>query len=147
MVVQQKLRTDLDNEIATTHLRVHLVCPLGKMRMSNPCRAMTCQHVQCFDASIYLQMNEKSSKWICPVCNKPALFDDLAIDEYVHFFSSKFINFTGFRYFVKVLASDRLPSGCTEIQLMNDGGWQPAGLSNTAIKPSPSTSVKQFCQY
>lgn len=82
--VQQKLRAD-DNEIATTHLRVHLVCPLGKMRMSNPCRAVTCQHVQCFDASTYLQLNEKSSKWICPVCNMPALFKDLVIDEYAGF--------------------------------------------------------------
>lgn len=29
-----------------------------------------------------LALNEKSGKWICPVCNKPALFDDLQIDSY-----------------------------------------------------------------
>lgn len=27
-------------------------------------------------------MNEKAGKWICPVCNKAALFDDLQIDAY-----------------------------------------------------------------
>jgi len=28
----------------------------------------------------YIVLNEKAGKWICPVCNKPALFDDLQID-------------------------------------------------------------------
>jgi hypothetical protein len=27
-------------------------------------------------------LNEKAGKWICPVCNKTALFDDLQIDSY-----------------------------------------------------------------
>lgn len=29
-----------------------------------------------------LGLNEKSNKWICPVCNKLALFEDLQIDAY-----------------------------------------------------------------
>jgi hypothetical protein len=29
-----------------------------------------------------LGLNEKSNKWICPVCNKLALFEDLQIDTY-----------------------------------------------------------------
>ena len=37
---------------------------LGKLRMTNPCRSMNCTHLQCFDASIYLQMNERS----VPLC-------------------------------------------------------------------------------
>jgi len=31
---------------------------------------------------ILLALNEKAGKWICPVCNKTALFDDLQIDSY-----------------------------------------------------------------
>lgn len=36
--VKEKLNEDADCEIATTMLRVSLICPLGKMRMTTPCR-------------------------------------------------------------------------------------------------------------
>lgn len=36
--VKEKLNEDADCEIATTMLRVSLMCPLGKMRMTTPCR-------------------------------------------------------------------------------------------------------------
>ena len=32
--------------------------------------------------AVFVALNEKAGKWICPVCNKPALFDDLQIDSY-----------------------------------------------------------------
>lgn len=79
-LIKEKLSQDNDSEIATTSLRVSLMCPLGKMRMQVPCRANTCTHLQCFDASLYLQMNEKKPSWICPVCDKPAIFESLEID-------------------------------------------------------------------
>ena len=53
---------------------------LVKMRLSVPCRAETCAHLQCFDAVFYLQMNEKKPTWMCPVCDKPAPYDQLIID-------------------------------------------------------------------
>ncbi|CDQ92842.1 unnamed protein product, partial [Oncorhynchus mykiss] len=58
-LIKEKLTADPDSEIATTSLRVSLMCPLGKMRLTVPCRAVTCSHLQCFDAALYLQMNEK----------------------------------------------------------------------------------------
>ncbi len=54
----------------------------GKMRMTYPCRANTCDHLQCFDANLYLMMNERKPKWLCPVCNKPAFFDNLLLDGF-----------------------------------------------------------------
>jgi hypothetical protein len=27
-------------------------------------------------------MNEKKAKWLCPVCNKPALYDNLLLDGF-----------------------------------------------------------------
>lgn len=78
--VKEKLREDGDCEIATTMLKVSLMCPLGKMKMSIPCRSSTCSHLQCFDANLYLQMNERKPTWICPVCDKPAVYDNLVID-------------------------------------------------------------------
>lgn len=110
--VKEKLTADPDSEIATTSLRVSLMCPvspekvlfntilplkcsllksvlfqisfgftqLGKMRLTVPCRAVTCSHLQCFDAALYLQMNEKKPTWICPVCDKKAAYESLIID-------------------------------------------------------------------
>uniref|UniRef100_UPI00398E79C6 E3 SUMO-protein ligase PIAS3-like n=1 Tax=Pristiophorus japonicus TaxID=55135 RepID=UPI00398E79C6 len=74
-LIKEKLTADPDSEIATTSLRVSLICPLGKMRLSVPCRAVTCTHLQCFDAALYLQMNEKKATWVCPVCDKKAPYE------------------------------------------------------------------------
>jgi len=107
-VIKDKL-SDKDNEIATTSCKVTLACPLGKMRMSFPCRASTCDHLQCFDAQLYLMMNEKKPKWVCPVCNKAAYYENLLIDG----------------YFSEVLNSRKLPRGEHEIVLQNDASWAP----------------------
>lgn len=65
---------------AATHTPHFLPPQLVKMRLSVPCRAETCAHLQCFDAVFYLQMNEKKPTWMCPVCDKPAPYDQLIID-------------------------------------------------------------------
>ncbi|XP_021563559.1 E3 SUMO-protein ligase PIAS4 [Carlito syrichta] len=62
------------------HVGVSLGRRLVKMRLSVPCRAETCAHLQCFDAVFYLQMNEKKPTWMCPACDKPAPYDQLIID-------------------------------------------------------------------
>ncbi|XP_050723980.1 E3 SUMO-protein ligase PIAS2-like isoform X3 [Eriocheir sinensis] len=105
-LIKQKLQEDADCEIATTSLRCSLMCPLGKMRMMLPCRASTCDHLQCFDASLYLQMNERKPTWTCPVCDKTALYDCLVIDG----------------YFQEVLQQN---SSCNEVTLHKDGSWTP----------------------
>lgn len=107
-LIKEKLNEDADSEIATTSLRVSLACPLGKMRMSTPCRASTCSHLQCFDASLFLLMNERKPTWSCPVCDKAALYDHLVIDG----------------YFQEVLISNKLLSDVNEIQLLQDGSWE-----------------------
>ncbi|XP_039517104.1 E3 SUMO-protein ligase PIAS4b [Pimephales promelas] len=79
--VSEKLCSDPESEISTTRLQISLICPLAKMRMSAPCRARGCAHLQCFDASFYLQMNERKPRWICPVCHRYAPYDALRIDS------------------------------------------------------------------
>ncbi|NXA57268.1 PIAS3 ligase, partial [Nothocercus julius] len=105
-LIKEKLTADPDSEIATTSLRVSLMCPLGKMRLIVPCRAITCTHLQCFDAALYLQMNEKKPKWTCPVCDKKAPYNKLIIDG----------------LFMEILNSC---TDCDEIQFMEDGSWCP----------------------
>ncbi|XP_032591181.1 E3 SUMO-protein ligase PIAS1 isoform X2 [Drosophila grimshawi] len=127
-LIKEKLTEDADCEIATTMLKVSLNCPLGKMKMSLPCRASTCSHLQCFDASLYLQMNERKPTWNCPVCDRPAIYDNLVIDG----------------YFQEVLLSSLLRSDDTEIQLHQDGSWSTPGLrSDTQILDTPAKQVSK----
>uniref|UniRef100_A0A672NH10 E3 SUMO-protein ligase PIAS2-like n=1 Tax=Sinocyclocheilus grahami TaxID=75366 RepID=A0A672NH10_SINGR len=116
-LIKEKLTADPDSEIATTSLRVSLMCPLGKMRLTVPCRAVTCSHLQCFDAALYLQMNEKKPTWICPVCDKKATYESLIIDG----------------LFMEIL------NDCTdvdEIKFQEDGTWCPMRPKKETLKVS-----------
>ena len=79
------------------------------MRMTIPCRPTCCDHLQCFDASLFLMMNEKKPTWICPVCDSPARYEDLMVDG----------------YFEEVIKSPLLPDEENEIILNQDGTWRP----------------------
>ncbi|XP_036953592.1 E3 SUMO-protein ligase PIAS2 isoform X1 [Acanthopagrus latus] len=120
-LIKEKLTADPDSEIATTSLRVSLMCPLGKMRLSVPCRAVTCSHLQCFDAALYLQMNEKKPTWICPVCDKKAAYESLIIDG----------------LFLEILNDC---SDVDEIKFQEDGTWCPMRPKIEAVKV-PTQSV------
>uniref|UniRef100_A0AAR2KJQ0 Protein inhibitor of activated STAT, 1b n=1 Tax=Pygocentrus nattereri TaxID=42514 RepID=A0AAR2KJQ0_PYGNA len=131
LTVKEKLAADPDSEIATTSLRVSLLCPLGKMRLMIPCRALTCSHLQCFDATLYIQMNEKKPTWVCPVCDKKAPYEHLIIDG----------------LFMEILNSC---VDCDEIQFKEDGSWAPmrskkvvqevSASSNAAVSSNSSSS-------
>uniref|UniRef100_A0A8B9JZ49 E3 SUMO-protein ligase PIAS2 n=1 Tax=Astyanax mexicanus TaxID=7994 RepID=A0A8B9JZ49_ASTMX len=127
-LIKEKLTADPDSEIATTSLRVSLMCPLGKMRLTVPCRAVTCSHLQCFDAALYLQMNEKKPTWICPVCDKKATYESLIIDG----------------LFMEIL------NDCTdvdEIKFQEDGTWCPMRPKKEALKVSSPIIPKIECKY
>ncbi|XP_061469919.1 E3 SUMO-protein ligase PIAS2 isoform X5 [Rhineura floridana] len=114
-LIKEKLTADPDSEIATTSLRVSLMCPLGKMRLTIPCRAVTCTHLQCFDAALYLQMNEKKPTWICPVCDKKAAYESLILDG----------------LFMEILNEC---SDVDEIKFQEDGSWCPMRPKKEALK-------------
>jgi len=119
-LIKDKLNDD--DEVATTSLKVSVSCPLGKMRMTVPCRPSTCNHLQCFDAMLFLQMNERKPTWNCPVCDSKALYDTLMIDG----------------YFMDVLESPLLPKEENEIILENDGSWKPVPKDEDKTKPPSS---------
>lgn len=70
-----------DPDVVATSQIISLKCPLSYMRLQTACRAYGCSHVQCFDATSYLQLQEQGPQWVCPICNKPAPYEQLAIDE------------------------------------------------------------------
>ncbi|XP_004072871.2 E3 SUMO-protein ligase PIAS2 isoform X2 [Oryzias latipes] len=126
-LIKEKLTADPDSEVATTSLRVSLMCPLGKMRLTVPCRAVTCSHLQCFDAALYLQMNEKKPTWICPVCDKKAAYENLIIDG----------------LFLEILNDC---SDVDEIKFLEGGTWCPMRPKKEALKVSsqPPARVDSF---
>lgn len=92
-------------------VKVSLVCPLGLTRMNLPCRGTQCGHLECFDGSLFLQMNELTPKWICPICHEIIPYQDLVVDG----------------YFSEVLSCKELPLDCKEIFVDSKGDWSPAG--------------------
>lgn len=82
-VIDEMLNKARDADIVTTASVLSLKCPLSTLRIDLPCRSIACRHNQCFDATSYLQLQEQGPTWLCPICNNPALFESLAVDEYV----------------------------------------------------------------
>lgn len=121
-LIKEKLAHDPDSEVATTSLRVSLLCPLGKTRMTLPCRSITCSHLQCFDAALYLQMNERKTTWICPVCDKKAPFDKLVLDGL-------------FKEILEAAAT------CNEICFYENGSWRPINDQEAESKKAISALV------
>ena len=70
-----------DPDVVATSQVLSLKCPLSYMRLVTPCRSLSCTHIQCFDATSYLQLQEQGPQWVCPICNKSAPFEQLAVDE------------------------------------------------------------------
>ncbi|KAH8024481.1 hypothetical protein HPB51_024683 [Rhipicephalus microplus] len=96
------------DDIAVTSFHVSLTCPLSKKRMSVPCRAHGCKHVQCFDAASYLQVNETRPTWICPVCGRRADFFSLFVDQ----------------LFKQIV--EKAPASCNSVVFRTDGSWTPS---------------------
>ncbi|KAM0607573.1 hypothetical protein ACHAO3_007608 [Verticillium nonalfalfae] len=82
-VISEIRKEAADTDIVTTSQVLSLKCPLSYMRLAIPCRSYVCKHIQCFDATSYLQLQEQGPQWLCPICNKSATYESLAIDEYV----------------------------------------------------------------
>lgn len=103
-----KQLANIDPDLATTSTRYSLICPLSKQRMEFPARSSKCVHLQCFDLRCFIKMNEVSSKWKCPTCFQPCLYDDVQIEN----------------YFLSILTDPNLPKDCEEVEVLPDGSWK-----------------------
>lgn len=81
-VIGEMVNKSRDPDIVVGSSKMSLKCPLSTLRISLPCRATTCKHTQCFDATSFLQLQEQGPTWVCPICNNSITFDSLAVDEY-----------------------------------------------------------------
>ncbi|UJR25614.1 hypothetical protein I4U23_006966 [Adineta vaga] len=115
-LVAKALAIDHDLGLEVSDQKLKLKCPIDQRRLRIPIRATTCQHLQCFDLTNYIALNEKAGKWICPVCNKSALFDDLQIDSYTE-------------SILKSMENEAID----EISIDSNLNWKPITLSSTSL--------------
>ncbi|CAM8949447.1 unnamed protein product [Rhodiola kirilowii] len=103
--------TDSDNElvvIADSHV-ISLRCPMSGSRIKVAGRFRPCVHLGGFDLDIFLEMNQRSRKWQCPICLKNYSLENIIIDPYFNRITSMMQN-----------CSDDV----TDIEVKPDGRWR-----------------------
>ncbi|ORX37448.1 hypothetical protein BD324DRAFT_450942 [Kockovaella imperatae] len=80
-IAEAKKRLE-DDEIELGVSKMTLKDPLSYMRITRPIRSSKCSHIQCFDATWWIESNFTHPMWQCPLCNKELQFEDLIVDGY-----------------------------------------------------------------
>lgn len=94
-----------DDDIVATSSNMSLKDPVQMTRIETPCRSMTCKHTECFDAAVFLALQEQAPTWTCPICNRPAAWDTLVIDQFVQYIL------------------DNTPKDAEQVTVEPDGNW------------------------
>lgn len=81
-VIDEMNKANCDDDIAATSVRMSLKDPISTLRITVPVRSTVCKHNQCFDGSMFLQLQDQAPQWSCPVCSKSVQYDSLCIDQY-----------------------------------------------------------------
>ncbi|GAA6021539.1 hypothetical protein JCM11491_006479 [Sporobolomyces phaffii] len=105
-VIQSIKDINLDEEIAAGPLGLSLRDPLSFARIGTPVRSRMCNHISCFDAETWFEMNEQTPTWNCPICSKTLKFEDMVVDGY-------------FEEILKIC-----PSSVDSVTVNPDGTWR-----------------------
>nr|WDV57326.1 SIZ1a [Ipomoea batatas] len=101
--------SDSDIEVVADSIPVNLRCPMSGSRMKVAGRFKPCVHMGCFDLEVFVEMNQRSRKWQCPICLKNYSLEHIIIDPYFNRIASK----------LKSCGED-----VTEIEVKPDGSWR-----------------------
>ncbi|GJJ71198.1 E3 SUMO-protein ligase PIAS1 [Entomortierella parvispora] len=114
-----------DDDIMATSSTLSLKCPLGFQRITLPCRSSYCQHLQCFDAFTYFNLNEQTPTWTCPVCNRIMhSWEEIVVDG----------------YFKDILNST--PKSLESVTVRADGQWEIPSTETAEVAVKPSLQKK-----
>ncbi|WCJ41078.1 E3 SUMO-protein ligase SIZ1 [Euphorbia peplus] len=101
--------SDSDLEVVADSFSVNLRCPMSGSRMKVAGRFKPCAHMGCFDLDVFVEMNQRSRKWQCPICLKNYSLENVIIDPYFNRITSK----------MKHCGEDT-----AEIEVKPDGSWR-----------------------
>ncbi|KAI9708705.1 MAG: SUMO ligase siz1 [Chrysothrix sp. TS-e1954] len=116
-VLNEMISKAKDPDVVATSSVMSLRCPISAMRMQLPCRSTICTHVQCFDATSFLQAQEQAPQWTCPTCSKRFAFQALVVDQYVQ----------------DILRSTS--TSVDQVTIEPTGGWRPGTNADDFRKP------------
>ena len=105
--IQKVISENNDDDVQAISTVLSLKCPLSYCRISLPVRSVYCDHMECFDASSFLMLQQQATTWTCPICNKALHYSALAVDEYLQ------------EILVKTASYD-----IDEIEIGEDGQWK-----------------------
>ncbi|PWW80348.1 hypothetical protein C7212DRAFT_171476 [Tuber magnatum] len=118
-VIADMVRKNEDSDLIATSSIMSLKCPLSTLRIDLPIRSTFCNHIQCFDATSFLQLQQQAPTWSCPTCNKSISWRALVVDQ----------------YFRDIL--DNTPKTVDTVTIDVDGAWSVAAESSGT--PMPDT--------
>ncbi|KAL8496728.1 hypothetical protein ACS0TY_020412 [Phlomoides rotata] len=101
--------SDSDIEVVAEFISVNLRCPMSGLRMKVAGRFKPCVHMGCFDLRVFVEMNQRSRKWQCPICLKNYSLEKIVIDPYFNRILSKMQN---------------CGEDVAEIEVKPDGSWR-----------------------
>lgn len=101
--------SDSDLEVIADNVTINLRCPMSGCRMKTAARFKGCVHLGCFDLQTFVQINQRSRKWQCPICLKNYSLEDIIIDPYLN-------------RIVKMM--QHCVEDVTEIEVKSDGSWR-----------------------
>ncbi|KAL6619720.1 hypothetical protein ACP70R_034859 [Stipagrostis hirtigluma subsp. patula] len=104
--------SDSDLEVVTESVTVNLRCPNSGSRMRMAGRFNPCVHMGCFDLETFVELNQRSRKWQCPICLKNYSLENLRIDPYFNRITSLLRNCN---------------EDVNEIDVKPDGSWRVKG--------------------
>ncbi|KAL5831197.1 hypothetical protein ACOSQ4_016551 [Xanthoceras sorbifolium] len=101
--------SDSDVEVVADSFSVNLRCPMSGSRMKVAGRFKPCAHMGCFDLEVFVELNQRSRKWQCPICLKNYSLENVIIDPYFNLITSKMRS---------------CGEEITEIEVKPDGSWR-----------------------
>ncbi|KQK07854.1 E3 SUMO-protein ligase SIZ1 isoform X2 [Brachypodium distachyon] len=108
--------SDSDLEVVAESVTVNLRCPNSGSRMKTAGRFKPCVHMGCFDLDTFVELNQRSRKWQCPICLKNYSLENLMIDPYFNRITTLLRNCS---------------EDVNEIDIKPDGSWRVKGDAST----------------
>ncbi|XP_028757039.1 E3 SUMO-protein ligase SIZ1-like [Neltuma alba] len=107
--------SDSDLEVVSDTFSINLRCPMSGSRMKVAGRFKPCVHMGCFDLEVFVEMNQRSRKWQCPICLKNYTLENIIIDPYFNRITSQM---------------EKCGEDVTEVEVKPDGSWRVKAKSD-----------------
>lgn len=101
--------SDSDLEVVADSVTVNLRCPMSGSRMRIAGRFKPCPHMGCFDLEAFVELNQRSRKWQCPICLMNYSVENVIIDPYFNRITSMML---------------KCNEDVTEVDIKPDGCWR-----------------------